>query len=265
MRFVAWSSYRTSVKACVFGWGWPAYLRLALLSVLLCAPAAAHDLRDRGGFFSEVAVPPVVTPRQMTPLAQGSFLVATPGMLDPNFAESVVLLLEYSDAGAMGLVVNRPTHATLARLLPDVAWLQGRSEVVFLGGPVAPEQVIILVRSVTPPTPAEHVIDDIYATGSEKVLRGIVESEDPGEMFRVYAGYAGWAPGQLEGEVARGGWRLAPGDSATVFEVPSHDVWPALIQRTSGDWVGPAPSPATLARHSSSAPGQTARAIPGWQ
>lgn len=261
MRFVGWSSFRTVARARVRGWRWPAFVALALLSVLLSA--AAHDLRPSGGFFQDVALPPAVTPRQMTPLAQGTFLVATPGMLDPNFAESVVLLLEVGDDGAMGLVVNRPTRATLARLLPDVAWLQGRPEVVFLGGPVAPEQVVILVRSVAPPTPAEHIIGDIYATGSETLLRGIVEREDPNEMFRVYAGYAGWAPGQLEGEIARGGWRLAPGDSAIVFEVPSHDVWPALIQRTSGDWVGPTPSPAMFGSHGSSAPGHDVLATPG--
>lgn len=214
---------------------------LALLGVLLTSPLVAQDVRPNHGFFRHVAIAPPVTPRDVTPLAQGTFLVANPGMLDPNFAESVVLLLEHGDDGAMGLVVNRPTQATLARLLPDVAWLQGRPEVVFIGGPVALEQVIILVRSALPPTPAEHVISDIYATESEEVLRGIIERKDPSEMFRVYAGYAGWAPGQLEGEIARGGWRLAPGDSAIVFEVPSGEVWPALIRRTSGDWVGPMP------------------------
>lgn len=225
---------------------------LLFARVLLFAPAAADDSVSAGVSLHGAALPPTMPGPQAAPLAQGTFLVANPGMVDGNFAESVVLLLEHGADGAMGLIVNRPTQATLTRLLPDVGWLEGRPEVVFQGGPVGLEQVFILVRTASAPTPAEHVVSDIYATGSEEVLQALIERADPKEMFRVYAGYSGWAPGQLEGEIARGGWRLAPGDSSIVFEVPSRDVWPELIQRTSGDWVGPVPGPTLFSVNRSS-------------
>lgn len=167
-------------------------------------------------------------------LAKGKFLIAGRNLRDPNFAESVVLLVEYNDDGAMGLVINNRSEVGLSRLLPDIEELKEREDDLFIGGPVQRKSMLLmLVRSRTKPVESNHVFADVYVTGSVAVLEQVIEMGWEADRFRAYAGYAGWGPGQLDNEVARGDWHIAPADADTVFAAKPADVWKRLIERAS--------------------------------
>ncbi len=169
--------------------------------------------------------------------AKGRFLIASRQLGDPNFAETVVLLLGYEARGAMGVVINRPTDVRLASALPDMTELRDRSDRVFVGGPVAGNVMVVLIRSKTSLKSAQRLFGDVYASGSLTALREALGKTGKTARLRAYAGYAGWGPGQLEREIARGDWYVTSADAATVFDKPSADVWPKLIQRFSGEWT----------------------------
>ncbi len=186
---------------------------------------------------TRIATAVAALPRFGPRLRRGVFLVARPDMLDPNFAQTVVLLVEYGDEGALGIIINRPTEHRLESVLPDMAALKGREDRVYLGGPVAPGQVIVLLRAAGDVEAARHVVDDIYVSASRTPVLRMIERNDPAERFHAFAGHAGWAPGQLESELARGGWRIAEADAEMVFDIDAAEIWPALMRRTSGIWV----------------------------
>ena len=170
--------------------------------------------------------------------AKGRFLIASRALLDPNFAETVVLLLDADARGAMGIIINHPTKTTLADVLPDEKVLRDRPDRVFLGGPIGTNVMLLLVRAHSAPAKAEKIVDDVYATGSMSTLRDAVGRKGKTDgRLRAYAGYAGWGPGQLEREIARGDWLLGSGDAATVFDLRPADIWPKLIERFSGAWT----------------------------
>lgn len=165
--------------------------------------------------------------------AQGKFLVASRDLRDPNFIHTVVLLVDYdAKKGAMGLVVNRATDVKLSDLL-EIKGVEGRTETVYIGGPVAKTGILVLVRSGTEPDDASHVFDDIYVSSSRPLLEDLMNSPEGDEHFRLYAGYAGWAPGQLEFEIDRGSWHILPAEADAVFDPQPDKVWKRLIDRTS--------------------------------
>ena len=177
---------------------------------------------------------------QSTPqiqLAKGRFLVASRQLLDSQFSQTVVLLLQYGRQGAMGLVINQPTEMKLSNVLPEIEGLQQRSDPVYHGGPVAQKQLMLLIRTASPPEGSHHVFKDIYISSSQTVLKRMIEDPASEERFRVYAGYAGWAPGQLDMEVSRGGWHILRADPESVFDKSPPDIWPELIRRSSAQWV----------------------------
>jgi putative transcriptional regulator len=170
-------------------------------------------------------------------LAKGRFLVASRDLRDPNFAKTVVLLLDYNEMGAMGLVINRPTELSIATALPDVEGLDDRKESVWVGGPVATHQMLMLVRSSDHPEGSDPIFDDVYVSGSRDLLGRLVEAEGDVAKFRIFAGHAGWMPMQLDAEVARGGWEVLPGDADMVFDESPAEVWPDLSERGSVKWA----------------------------
>jgi len=170
-------------------------------------------------------------------LAQGKFLVADRGLMDLNFREAVVLLVRYGQDGTMGLVINRPLQVKLSAVFPDVKELEQSRETLYLGGPVEPEGVLLLVRSATAPEDSMPVFGDVYVSSSRKVLRRLIKKPQKDERFRIYAGYAGWAPQQLESECLRGDWHVLEADVETLFDRKASEIWPELIQRVSGNWV----------------------------
>lgn len=167
-------------------------------------------------------------------LAKGRFLVASRSLTDPNFAETVILLVDYDPNGALGVVVNRPTEVALIDALPEVDELRSRKDVIYMGGPVARDRMLLLVRTPQQPPQSLRVFDRVFASGSLDAVRKSVKR---GEPIRAYAGYAGWGPGQLDMEVARGDWFIGPADSNAVFADRPAAIWDELVDRFSGDWA----------------------------
>ena len=184
-----------------------------------------------------VALAPHAPAQTNTALAKGRFLVASRKLRDPNFAESVVLLVSYGPGGAMGVVINRPTEVTLASALPRVEELRGRKDPLYAGGPVGTHRLVLLVRSAAKLDDSSLVFGNVYVTGSLAALREVIRDTSPKTEFHAYAGSAGWAPGQLDAEVARGDWHITAADAGTVFDKPAPDIWPELIRRLEGQWA----------------------------
>ena len=167
---------------------------------------------------------------------RGMFLVAGPRLPDPRFAHTVVLLLEYDETGALGLVINRPTQLSLGDAL--VTPLPGSGDhLVYSGGPVEHRRLIALLRSPDAVDDAQHLFGDVYASASLDTLRRMLEREGHAADVRTYVGYAGWSPGQLDAELAGGDWVVTPADAESIFDVPPDEVWEALMRRNAGRWV----------------------------
>ena len=209
--------------------------RLIVLGVagVLSVAGAAEPFASA---FSPVAIAPHARPPG-DDLARGMFLIAGRGLVDPNFSKSVVLLLEYDAGGALGLIVNRPTDVPLSDLLPDVEELEEREDIVYLGGPVSKNHIMVLMRSDQHPPQAGRVFADTYVSSSMETLKQALSMNRDGGAIRAFVGYAGWGPGQLDQELLRGDWYVSPGSEAVVFERASEDIWPELIEKHSGQWV----------------------------
>ncbi len=166
-------------------------------------------------------------------LETGKLLVAARNLPDPNFASTVVLLADYNAQGAMGLIVNRPTKVTLARLLPGLEQAPDKasSATVFFGGPVSPSGVLALLRSSTRRPDSRRVVNDVYLVSTGDVLKETIAAGSGSERVRVYVGYAGWGPGQLEAETAEGSWHVLDGDGDVVFDPDPQSSWRRQIQR----------------------------------
>jgi len=166
-------------------------------------------------------------------LASGKFLVAGRDLADPNFAESVILLVNYdAEHGAMGLIVNRRTDVPLSRLFADFKEAKTRTDPAYVGGPVELSTVLALLRSSVQPGDARRVFGDVYLINTKDQLqKALADREEPGS-FHVFVGYAGWGTGQLEHEVELGAWHIMPAESALVFHSDPDTVWPRLIKRT---------------------------------
>jgi putative transcriptional regulator len=170
-------------------------------------------------------------------LAQGKFLVADRRIGDPRFSQSVILIVRYSSDGAMGLIINHPTNVELSTVLPDIKGAKGRKDRVYVGGPVGMDQLFLLIRTSGQPEESLHVFGNVYMSVSRKILEGMIEKGRAGEDLRIYVGYAGWAPGQLEAEVSKGDWHVLNADSGTIFAREPAGIWLELINRASAQWV----------------------------
>lgn len=169
--------------------------------------------------------------------ASGQFLIAKRSVSDPNFAETVILLLRYGEDGAMGLMINRPTEMRLASGFPQLKELQGRPDRLFMGGPVAINSILLLVRSQSRLEGAQPIFGDVYASSSMQVLRDGVKTAGKTARLRAYAGYTGWGPGQLDREIERGDWLIGAADATTIFDTKPSDVWPKLFDRFAVEWA----------------------------
>jgi putative transcriptional regulator len=176
--------------------------------------------------------------RSIVSLSRGKLLVASRGLKDPNFSQSVVLIIEYDRHGTVGLIINRPTGLKLATLLPEIRGLKQREDIVYIGGPVNRSLMMVLIHSGIKPEESSEVLKNVYVTSSRKLLEQITDKTETKERFRVYAGLSGWTPGQLENEIMRGGWHILQADAETIFDKESSDIWPELIRRSTLQWVG---------------------------
>lgn len=167
----------------------------------------------------------------------GVFLVADRKIMDPNFSKTVVLILHHDAGGSSGLVINRPTRQTLPELLPNVEWVVP-SEPIFDGGPVLREETLtLLFRTKTPPQALSPVFEDVYVTQKARIFAELLQDDTQSEVYRLYAGYAGWAPGQLQAEMTRGDWRVLAGDADVLFEKSTEQIWMKMFARSQRRFV----------------------------
>ncbi|OFZ96836.1 MAG: hypothetical protein A2Z64_07285 [Betaproteobacteria bacterium RIFCSPLOWO2_02_67_12] len=160
----------------------------------------------------------------------GVFLVAKPGLRDRNFSETVILVTQTADSSTVGVILNRPTNLNLRQFLPESAALENYREPVFFGGPVMRQALVALFRAEAPPgAPAFHVLKNLYLTMHPDNILPLLA--DRSRQYRLYAGFSGWAPRQLESEFAREGWYILPADQQAVFRGDSQDLWRELVQR----------------------------------
>ena len=161
--------------------------------------------------------------------ANGLFLVASPGMLDPNFRRSVVLVTQMADGGSVGFIVNRPGQRSLAQILPDNKLMQRFTEPIYLGGPVEAAGLFAVFRSGENPPGALRVLSEVSFAMDPAVLEQLLHTP-PGQV-RFFNGYAGWVPGQLARELDRGGWLVLNADANTVFRKDTDTLWQELLVR----------------------------------
>jgi putative transcriptional regulator len=158
-------------------------------------------------------------------LKAGLFLYAAPGLSDPNFARTVIVLLEHGPQGSLGLVVNRPTDRTLREVLDETLGKAGDDVPVYWGGPVQPQAVMALVRAARPGPHARSVLPEVQLTQDLDDVKAALAARDGPLRVRVFSGYAGWGPGQLATEAGRGAWVLEPADAASVFSPEPSRLW----------------------------------------
>lgn len=159
--------------------------------------------------------------------APGMFLIATRDLTGSGFSESVVLLIQHDDDGTVGLVINQPTDVDLATIVPEIS--NNIVSRLYLGGPVATYGIILLIKSTDPLSDADHVFDNIYASGSRDLLLELTEKADADQSIRLYAGHAGWFPGQLDYEISRGSWRVVPAHERIIFSEEPSKIWQQLV------------------------------------
>ncbi|MBI5236203.1 MAG: YqgE/AlgH family protein [Deltaproteobacteria bacterium] len=149
--------------------------------------------------------------------AKGKLLIATPRLAGSIFSKTIILLIEHGPKGAQGVIINRPTHLLLSSVLPDLKTPERANEHVYYGGPVSTNQLTFaLIKAASPPENSKHVFGNVYSMPNIDDLKRIVQGKT-GEPFRVFAGYSGWASGQLEAEIAMGSWRVAEPDEEMIF------------------------------------------------
>jgi len=171
--------------------------------------------------------------RRVSESARGRLLVATPTLYDPNFSRSVVLVLEHTEDGALGVVLNRPSETAVAESLPDWNRLASAPDVVFAGGPVSPEAAIGVVRAGTTEQ-ADGWAPLFGHLGTVDLGRDPVELPVPVQNLRVFAGYAGWSEGQLDGELDAGGWFVVDAAPDDVFTSEPDRLWGSVLRRQGG-------------------------------
>jgi putative transcriptional regulator len=162
--------------------------------------------------------------------ANGLLLVAKPSLTDRNFSRTVVLVTQTEDGGTVGVIINRPTTLKLSQFLSEDLPTGNYREPIYFGGPVMLNALVSLFRSETPPAaPAFHVLNGVYLTMHPDNIESLLK--DTTARYRIYAGYSGWIPRQLESEMMRDGWYFLPADEATVFREKTDGLWEELVER----------------------------------
>lgn len=166
---------------------------------------------------------------------RGQLLIASPVLEDPNFRRTVILVTEHTDEGAMGLVLNRVAELQVAEAAPDLSSLAEEEAPVYVGGPVAPNGVVVLAEWEHPERAAVLVEEDLgfvaAATEDFDALAVAVR------RARVFAGHSGWGPGQLEDELAEDSWIVEPARREDIFATEPERLWASVLRRKGRDYA----------------------------
>jgi len=163
---------------------------------------------------------------------KGHLLVAGPALVDPNFRRTVVLVGEHTEEGALGVVLNRASDATVLEAVPELSGLVDELERVHVGGPVQQTAIVVLADFVDPEQAGALVLDSVGFLPAE------VDPDEIGDLrrARVFAGYAGWGPGQLEDELEEGSWIVEPARPDDVFTGDPDELWSHVLRRKGGPY-----------------------------
>jgi putative transcriptional regulator len=186
----------------------PVAVALCALLLLLSAswPTAAADTQ----------------PKPMTAM----FLVARAELPDPNFADSVVLVMNNLGPGPVGVILNRPTKIPVSELFPDLKSLRPLHDKIYFGGPVEIRTVWFLFRAPKRPEHAIQACDGVYLSADRELLLRLLHRDKPMEGLRIFIGHSGWTPEQLQSEISRGDWTLKHAESDAVFNGQTEHPWP---------------------------------------
>jgi putative transcriptional regulator len=161
----------------------------------------------------------------------GKLLVSSPSLHDPNFRRTVVLMTHHDEEGAMGLVLSRPSPLSVADTVPDLSELPGADN-LYVGGPVQTDVIVALVELETPHDDVPPIVGDVG------FLPGDGETDDLEiARVRVFAGYSGWGPGQLEEEMAEPSWIVVPAEPDDVFAPDPDELWRTVLHRKGGKYT----------------------------
>ena len=215
------------------------------MPVILLAFMVLPDMCAAAGVFKQFSAPAGgnLQAGRMQPmdeqvrLARGVFLIAKKSMPDPNFAGTVLLITEYEETGTVGLVLNRPLDRPAQEVLPELRELVPEDFNIFLGGPVRLDSLRLLVQTETDLDGYHSVVGNVFQITDLRGVRSLLERELGQFRIRLYAGYAGWYPGQLEREMLRGDWLLARADTSLVFTDEPASLWEKLIEEEDMQWV----------------------------
>ena len=165
----------------------------------------------------------------------GTLLVASPDLKDPNFSHTVVLLLRHDDSATLGVVINRPTSLDPAKVFPELSDLGGYSGKLYRGGPVEATRVLFLVRGLAAATvQGPEIVDKVFLSGNAESLPDLARLADGPADLRIYAGHAVWSTAQLAREIQQGAWRALPGTAELVFHAEPAALWDELAPPGSG-------------------------------
>ncbi len=165
----------------------------------------------------------------------GSFLIASPDLLDPNFRRTVVLMCEHGPKGSMGLVLNRPTKKPVREILPEAAGLEGAASALYLGGPVGTQGLMVLHRLQRRVRGEQKILPGVHLGGEQAFLKKILgKKPKPEEGIRVFLGYAGWGAKQLDRELKMGGWIVASPKADLIFDVEPQRLWSEVLWSLGG-------------------------------
>ena len=174
---------------------------------------------------------------------RGKLLIASPAIVDPHFRQTVVLLAEHTEEGAMGVVLNREADVTVGETVPGLAYLAGGDDaVVHVGGPVSANAVTVLAEFIDPRRAALLIDDEVGFVPAEAV-----DGEDLSDAVvrsRVFAGHAGWGAGQLEAEMEEESWIVEEPDHDDLFTPDPDGLWATILRRKGGTYALIATMPA---------------------
>ena len=164
---------------------------------------------------------------------RGQLLIAGPGLVDPNFFRTVVLVIEHSRDGALGLVLNRPSETKVGEAVSELEQLLDLDDPLFIGGPVQPSALIVLAEFED----AEHAA--LIAFDNIGVLATGAPEDEPSRVrrTRAFVGHSGWGPGQLDAELERGDWILEPAVDVDAFTENASELWEAVLTRKGGSYA----------------------------
>jgi putative transcriptional regulator len=164
----------------------------------------------------------------------GQLLIAGPALADPNFWRTVVLVVEHSEEGAFGLVLNRPSETSVGEAVPELGELVDGQDPLFIGGPVQPSSVVVLGHFEDATDAALLAFDEVGVLGTGSSLEELSAGLRTG---RAFVGHAGWGAGQLEAELERGDWILEPARLEDAFSLSPRDLWSRVLTRKGGSYA----------------------------